>query len=231
VTKLTNYYATLQGGTADSATQTVALYQKMGVPENEANAFIQNGLWNWDIGLINAFTAYALNNPTQFQGSGNIAADQIDQIQKMYPQEYYEYLLSSGTADTLNSLASQYKLKCKIDSSGNLSGDGFYLLDNSGNITSTLVQNKEIPSMIPGFNFLGGTPCNPCRINSLGPDRYSCPFALPDSGKNPLMPNAMMQYIWGMNIDLSSNSVDVSSLLPKSNTNTNSVSNKGAPLQ
>jgi len=233
VTQLTNYYATLNGGTPASATQLVAMYQELGVAENDATAFMQNGLWNWDLGLVNAFTTYAMNNPNLFQGTGNIAADQIDQIQKMYPQEYYEYILSSGTADTLNTLAKQNKMKCNVDASGNVSGDGFYLLDNSGNMTSTLVQNKEVPSMIPGFNFLGENPCNPCIINSWGPDRYSCPFSLPDSGKKPLMPNAMMQYVWGMIVDSSTNSIDVSSLLPTSttNSNSNSISTVGAPLQ
>ena len=100
-----------------------------------------------------------------------------------------------------------------MDSTTNKStGDSMYTIDDSGNVTTSAVDNNLLPTLIPGFKFLS-KPCNPCEFLN---GNYNCPFAYPDTNGQTLFPGFVMEYAWGLTPTEAKSSV-----LNNTNTNTN----------
>jgi hypothetical protein len=193
-----------------STTIPVKSLQDMGVPENDVNSFIQNGIWPWSDGFTKAIKQTILNSTNQ-------DLTQVDNTQKIIPEQWFTNLTASATSRQLQSIANKNNLKCNIDSNGVLTGNGMYVLDASGAITDTVVLPSALPTKIPGFTFIDDMSCNPCNI---GVGIYDCPFALPDNENLPLLPSFIMDYIWGIgNYDNLSSKTNISSNMSSSFSN------------
>ena len=166
--------------------------QKIGVPENSVKQFISTGKWPWRPEFIDTIKQQMMN--ASDNNSGNIT-DTLTQYQSFYPEELV-VLFSLGSFTTpFTDVARTKKLACNIDSTTKKAiGNGMYTLDGSGNITTSLVDNAQLPKLIPGFTFLS-SPCNPCNIFN---GNYDCPFAYPDSNGKTLFPGFLMEYGWGI---------------------------------
>jgi organic hydroperoxide reductase OsmC/OhrA len=165
---------------------------KIGVPENSVKQFISTGSWSWSPALINTLKQMFINQPDI---SSTKATDQIVQVQKVWPEQLFLLFTSGQFGANFTNVARTKNLTCNIDSTSKKSiGNSMYTLDASGNITTTAVDNAQLPTLIPGFNFLS-SPCNPCNILN---GNFDCPFAYPDSNGQTLFPGFLMEYAWGL---------------------------------
>lgn len=178
--------------------------QKIGVPEADVQTYIKTGLWPWSQGFINAIKQMLINTPNYDQTT---ITKSINDAQKNYPEQYYIYFYGKMYVAELNQSTKTKNLSCNIDATTKKArGDGMYTLDASGNITTTFVDNSQLPTLLPGFNFLN-QPCNPCNILN---GTYDCPYTIPNSTGQSLFPGFIMEYAWGQpsSTTTTSNSVD-----------------------
>jgi hypothetical protein len=203
ITDYNNYIAKLQDEektlNEENNTNTVSMrisvddLQKIGVPENDVNNYIKTGSWQWSQGFIDAVKQTELNTPNQ---DPSTITSSITNAQKTIPEQWYLTFFGTIYGIGLNSIAKTKNLSCKIDPTTNKStGDGMYTMDSSGNITSTLVDNGQLPTLIPGFTFLKEV-CNPCDLYN---GKYDCPFSVPDNEGKALFPGFIMEYAWNTN--------------------------------
>jgi hypothetical protein len=61
---------------------------------------------------------------------------------------------------------------------------------------TTPVDYNDLESIIPGFKFVNGTPCNPCGAINENPD-YSCPFNIKLQKQEPFM-SSIWKYLWNI---------------------------------
>ena len=109
--------------------------------------------------------------------------------------------------NSFNKIAKQKNIACNIDPSTKQAiGDTMVTIDASGNVTSTVIDNSQLPTLIPGFTFLN-EPCNPCNLINKN---FDCPFAIPDSNNQTLFPGFIMDYAWNTNENITN---DISSSL------------------
>jgi hypothetical protein len=101
------------------------------------------------------------------------------------------YGIDSGLITKNNNL-----IRCGIDSNNNVVLQQTENMGNDGitgvhkKKTTTLDYNK-LPSLIPGFRFIG-SPCDPCSaLNS--PPKYTCPFSLTSKDPSPIWKS-----LWGL---------------------------------
>ena len=164
--------------------------------ETEINAYIDTGgIWTWND------RAKKQMRDNTLKSNPKMTVDELDkamlQSQSMWPQTTLDSLL---TNTGLLQIASKNHMRCNLDPSGNVIGDGLYKLDASNKLTTEVVDNKDLPVLIPGFAFLD-EPCNPCMILSSQSNKFSCPFALPgtaDTDKAPILPNSYLLWLWGI---------------------------------
>ena len=58
------------------------------------------------------------------------------------------------------------------------------------------VDYNDLESIIPGFEFVNGSPCNPCNAINEDPD-YSCPFNIKLKKQKPVI-SSIWQYLWNL---------------------------------
>ena len=207
VTQL-NDYNTKAKDSGKPQTLSVEDLQKIGVPENSVKQFISTGKWPWRPEFIDTMKQIFMNASDNNGNTTTSYSDTITQYQSSIPEEYFVLFSLGSFAGPFSDVARTKKLACNIDSTTRKAiGNGMYTLDGSGNITTTLVDNAQLPKLIPGFTFLS-TPCNPCNIIN---GNYDCPFAYPDSNGKTLFPGFLTEYGWG--------------IYPYSKSNTNSIIN------
>ena len=185
--------------------------QQIGVPENNVDSFIKNGVWNWTPQFTEALKKTIINSTNQ-------DTSQIDNFKKIYPEELWPYMFASMTGGQLQQIAVAHNLKCNVDSNNNLIGDGMYELDSNGQLTNNVVAPNLLPTRIPGFTFLTDPSCNPCNV-MVG--NYDCPFAIPATNTTqPLLPSFIMDYVWGIDYTSSSGIMDTGSNSSTGSSNT-----------
>lgn len=170
----------------------VSTLEKLGVPENSVKQYVSTGSWPWSQGFIKAMKQQMINTPNTTNTS---ITDSIISTQKIYPEEFM--LLWSIFAFQMGfyPTAKSKNLSCNIDPTTNKAiGNSMYTLDKDYKITTTAVDNAQLPTLIPGFNFLS-SPCNPCNLFN---GNFDCPFAYPDSNGQPLFPGFILEYAWGL---------------------------------
>jgi hypothetical protein len=92
--------------------------------------------------------------------------------------------INSGLITKSNNL-----IRCGIDSNNKVSLQEIQSLGNDG-ITgahkkkTTTLDYKKLPSLIPGFRFIG-SPCDPCAAVD-SPPKYTCPFSLTSKDPSPI---------------------------------------------
>jgi hypothetical protein len=204
ISSVTTQLLKVPNSTSASVANTIQQYQNWGVTDSQASAYAQSGSWDWDPAFTSAVNNFYINNPSVIP-SGKTTAQVITQGQSQYPQEWITDMEAYETQNALTQAFTPAKIGCNVDASGNLTGTSPFQLDAQGNLTTTVVANADLPTLIPGFSFLSDV-CNPCVIMSNATNKYSCPIALPDVNKQPLMPNPFMNYLWGIFTPSSSSS-------------------------
>jgi hypothetical protein len=206
ITNYNNYIAQLKKDNTSSNTNflTADDLQKLGVPEADVNTFISSGLWPWSQGFIDAIKKVELNTPNS---DPTTVTSSLTEAQKQLPEQWYIAFFGQSYISQLNYIAKSKSLACNIDTSTNKAiGDGMYTLDASGNVTSTYIDNNQLPTLLPGFTFLN-QPCNPCNImNGI----YDCPYSFPDADGKPLLPGFVMNYAWNTNSNSTVNDITTS---------------------
>ncbi len=200
IKKYKDYMVSLQPDTEPSTyDNTISQYESIGVPESSVDTYVETGSWPYSDKTIKLLKNLIINDPNiknqpNFNGKSN---DEIlTYIQSMVPGEMYNRMIGFGSSImhqiSFNKIAKTKNIgMCNTDASGNNIGNGLYKLDVSGNITTDLIDNKELPGLIPGFKFLSDEVCNPCSTD------FNCPFALPDANGVPLLPGLGTGYFWG----------------------------------
>jgi len=189
--------------------------QKLGVPENSVKQFISTGYWPYNQEFTNVVKQFFQNEPNT---NNSTITDNILEIQANYPEQYLPWIAVAMYNYKFNQVAKSKKISCNIVSDKAI-GDSMFTLDESGQITTTPVDNAQLPTLIPGFKFLS-SPCNPCN-NMNG--NFNCPFAFPDKNGETLFPGFIMEYVWGLLPCSNTNSN--TNTLSNSNTDSNSLSN------
>jgi hypothetical protein len=175
-----------------------SMWQQSGTSEDSVKSFISTGTWKWSEKVIKMFKLYVINEPSGGPMSvpeGKTFDEYLIDVQKQCPEEWIVTFMGTGTTYTqiagLSQIAYAKKIgMCNFDPSGNSIGNGLYKLDSSGKISTDLIDNKDLPTLIPGFTFLNEV-CNPCSTD------FNCPFALPDNTGHPLLPGLGTEYYWG----------------------------------
>jgi hypothetical protein len=200
-----NYITNLQQDNTSVSPITIDDLQKVGVPESDVENFIKTGTWVWSNDFMNAMKQTQLNVPNMDETS---VTNALTSAQKSVPEQYYIFLYAAGYSNTLKSIGKKYNIGCNIDTTTNKStGDSMYTLDASGNVTTTTVDNSQLPTLIPGFTFID-TPCNPCNVVN---GNFSCAYAIPDDQNQPIFPGFVMNYAFSSNTSMSSQVNDVTS--------------------
>ena len=205
ITDYNNYITKLQADAkeAGKTIRPVAVenLQKMGVPESDVENYIKTGSWVWSTEFTNVMKQTELNTPNTGQDETSIT-NAIIEAQKIYPELYFVGLYGLFYGLAFSQVAKANNLGCKIDpTTKKTTGDSMYTLDASGNVSTTAVNNNQLPTLIPGFTFLN-SPCNPCDILNFN---YSCAFAIPDEQKQAMFPGFIMEYAWGDTLNTNTN--------------------------
>jgi len=189
-----NYITKLQQNTSTSMSPiTVDTLQQIGVPESDVENYIKTGTWTWSNGFMNAMKQTELNVPNMDETSVTTA---LTNAQKSIPEQWYIAIYGNMYGTNLNNNGKKYNIGCNIDSTTKKStGDSMYTLDASGNVTTTTVDNSQLPTLMPGFTFID-SPCNPCNVVN---GNFSCAFANPDDQNQPIFPGFVMNYAFSSN--------------------------------
>ena len=96
---------------------------------------------------------------------------------------------------------SQNIIKCSQDANGiskmqKTTYNGYNYFNGYKNTTTEDVSNEDIPSQMPGFNFVNG-PCNPCGPLEA-PAEYNCPFTLNIKGNTSKKISPIWEQLWGL---------------------------------
>lgn len=192
ITEFKNYQIKLQSEGKQGLIFKVEDLQQKGVPEESVKTYITSGSWPWSQGFTNALKQWLINEPNKNNTS---VTEQIIAIQKIWPEQFLLLWLTGIFGFGFGAVAKSKKLSCKIDSvSKKSTGESMFTLDDSGNVTTSAVDNSLLPTLIPGFKFLS-KPCNPCEFFN---GNYNCPFAYPDNNGQTLFPGFVMEYAWGL---------------------------------
>ena len=192
INEFNNYQIKLKSEGKPTSVIKVEDLQEKGIPEESVKIYITSGSWPWSQGFTNAVKQMFINEPN---GNNTTITEAIINTQKIWPEQFLLYWMSLIFNVQFNNISRTKKLTCKMDSTNKKSiGDSMYTLDDSGNVTSSAVDNNLLPTLIPGFKFLS-KPCNPCEFLN---GNYNCPFAYPDASGQTLFPGFIMEYAWGL---------------------------------
>lgn len=190
----------------------MSIVQKQASPEDVQYLF-DNNKWPWSSDIQEMYKDYiAKNNSISIDPDAALTMAQsvynetaIKELMSWNTKEG-TFLLSGvtighteGLPDNMNNI-----VRCGVDSSKSDSESGNVMekIVNVGyaSINGNMIQNKEIvdnndlPSIVPGFKFLA-EPCNPCGPMNDTAD-YSCPFSLDVGDGAEVSP--IWNYLWGV---------------------------------
>ena len=177
-----------QNYSAQGIEQTIQGYQKIGIPDTDAESWAQNGTWPWDSAFTNAFKTDIINAP--HDGQPAKTADEINTTVTWWntniPQKLAQLMTTAYGAPGV-SIFDKNGYRCIWNSDNTVA-----LLTNKQ--TNMIVADADVEKLIPGFKFING-PCNPCNA-VMG--NYNCPYSapLPEDQKNVPNPSMGAQYSW-----------------------------------
>lgn len=199
----------------------------------EASYLLQNNVWPWSDQTKQLYLN-SLSQNTIIKTQSDVS---LQQAQSIYNETAIKQLLSMSTKEGSFLLSGAV-----IGQSDNMpanvnnivrcgNNNGTFGMEQvvytgydsiNGNMTSqiTSVDNGDIPSVVPGFNFVN-SPCNPCVVLE-NPSDYSCPFTLDTGSGSQISP--IWQTLWGV-----TNPVVAPSVSATTATTSSSNSNSAAP--
>lgn len=174
----------------------------------ELDAFLKDGVWPWSPQVVDLYEQAVAANPYV----RNVPELATQQARTVFPEATMLRLLSYQTKE------GQFLLHgARVGNDGDLpSGFGEFpyasgQMDRpadvvqcnleTGKLERTTSEGKTYPvdykkleSILPGFHFVGGKKCNPCKAMASKAD-YSCPFQLKVKDKSSGISN-VWRYLW-----------------------------------
>lgn len=180
---------------------------------DEVKLFLKNGSWPWSKEVQRMYRdAIAVNSYI----STNPGSSLYD-AQSVYNENAIKQLLSWNSKEgdfllggviighpkempkninnTLRCVASPEKEKEKETVMYKKIYTGYNGINGVMSYRTSVVENQDIPNLVPGFSFLNGV-CNPCNPLNSPPD-YSCPFII-DTGNGTEI-SEIWENLWNIN--------------------------------
>jgi hypothetical protein len=179
--------------------------QKQAAPW-EVEALLRDGVWPWTDEVKKMYKGYVAGNWFVSVDPG----DALNNAQAVYNQASIVQLMALNTKEgsfLLNGVVNGHTdgvpankgnvVVCSADGSGMVQKKVVGYSGIWGNLMTdeSAVENADLPSVVPGFQFLSGGACNPCGALGSVPD-YSCAYTLNTGDGGTVSP--IWKMIWGL---------------------------------
>jgi hypothetical protein len=184
----------------------INIIQQQVTPE-EVKQYFKTGKWIWSpqieqiyLQMIKRNTGISFNPPSALEKAKRIYNEKAIRDLLAWNTKEGHFIINGAIIGHNDKLPKNINNLLQCNTDGNMVKvmkeltpiKSEYMIENK-----TIVNPEDIPSLLPGFNFLE-EPCNPCNVLHEDVPNYNCKFSLDIGDKGIISP--IWEYLWGINI-------------------------------